>query len=131
MGVRLATTRRRKEACSGEAPEKSGVTIRMIDLEGRLQWRQHKLFKLCAKLPQCKNGIFYNGLVSRPANARWSGSAFKICDSPNSCATHKNWAGATQVFLGVLGRLGHHRFGRGSPARFHPEFVGHQVPRLG
>jgi hypothetical protein len=28
----------------------AAVTIRMNGLEGRLQWRQHKLFKLRAKL---------------------------------------------------------------------------------
>ena len=32
-------------------PRNGGVTIRMSGLEGRLQWRQHKLFKLRAKPP--------------------------------------------------------------------------------
>jgi hypothetical protein len=39
------------EARSGEAPVWR-FTIRMIGFDGRHQWRQHKLFKLCAKPPQ-------------------------------------------------------------------------------
>jgi len=32
----------------------------MIGFEGRHQWRQHKLFKLRAKLLQCEKRMFYN-----------------------------------------------------------------------
>jgi hypothetical protein len=34
----------------------------MIGFEGRLQWRQHKLFKLRARPVRCKNGIIYKVL---------------------------------------------------------------------
>jgi hypothetical protein len=34
----------------------------MIGFDGRLQWRRHKLFKLRAKLPRCKNDISYRRL---------------------------------------------------------------------
>jgi hypothetical protein len=37
----------------------------MIGLEGRLQWRQHKLFKLRARLVQCENIMNYNMLDRR------------------------------------------------------------------
>src|SRR6201991_4610943 len=40
-------------------PRLGGFTSRMIGLEGRLQWRQHKLFKLRARRVQCKNTIIY------------------------------------------------------------------------
>jgi hypothetical protein len=39
----------------------------MIGFEGRLQWRQHKLFKLRAKPPQRKNTKYYKMLANRPA----------------------------------------------------------------
>jgi hypothetical protein len=38
----------------------------MIGFEGRLQWRQHELFKLRAKPLQCKIYLSYNGLVAAP-----------------------------------------------------------------
>src|SRR6476620_11264061 len=96
MAVRLATTRRAQRGVFWGGPRMSGVTIRMIGLEGRLQWRQHKLFKLHAKLPQCEKTICYNGLILIVAAGPWSGSAFKICDSPNPCAAHKHWADALE-----------------------------------
>jgi hypothetical protein len=34
----------------------------MISFGGRLQWRQHKLFKLRAKLPEGKKGIIHKWL---------------------------------------------------------------------
>jgi hypothetical protein len=37
----------------------------MIGLEGRLQWRQHKLFKLRARRVQRKNSINYKELLRR------------------------------------------------------------------
>jgi hypothetical protein len=36
----------------------------MIGFEGRHQWRQHKLFKLRAKLLQCENQLDHNKLVA-------------------------------------------------------------------
>jgi hypothetical protein len=35
----------------------------MIGFEGRHQWRQHKLFKLRAKLLQCEKYLWYNQLA--------------------------------------------------------------------
>jgi hypothetical protein len=35
----------------------------MIGFAGRLQWRQHKLFKLRAKLPQRKKYMQFKGLI--------------------------------------------------------------------
>jgi hypothetical protein len=37
----------------------------MIGFDGRHQWRQHKPFKLRAKLPQCEKYIFYKRLDVR------------------------------------------------------------------
>ena len=37
----------------------------MIGLEGRHQWRQHKLFKLRARRVQCENTINYRVLLKR------------------------------------------------------------------
>jgi hypothetical protein len=62
----------------------------MIGLEGRHQWRQHKLFKLCAKPPAAQKSDLYQynmGLAEQPQAPL---SASKICDSLNSCAAHKN-----------------------------------------
>jgi hypothetical protein len=63
----------------------------MIGFERRLRWRQHKLFKLRAKPPQCEKRIVSRGLSVLPRSRRGS-FAPKICDSPNSCASHNNWA---------------------------------------
>jgi hypothetical protein len=41
----------------------------MIGFAGRLQWRQHKLFKLRAKLPQCEKARYYKMLAIRPGFA--------------------------------------------------------------
>jgi hypothetical protein len=38
----------------------------MIGFEGRLRWRQQKLFKLHAKLPQCEIRINFNILPALP-----------------------------------------------------------------
>src|SRR5882757_8881564 len=51
-------------------PRSGGFTIRMIGLEGRLQWRRHKLFKLRARRVQCENVISYRPLCSRVACAK-------------------------------------------------------------
>src|SRR4029078_2314299 len=48
--VRLVPPRRvRKEGRVPGRPRNGGVTIRMMGLKGRLQWRRHELFKLRAK----------------------------------------------------------------------------------
>jgi hypothetical protein len=41
----------------------AAVTIRMNGLEGRLQWRQHKLFKLRAKLFASQKDVFYQMII--------------------------------------------------------------------
>jgi hypothetical protein len=41
----------------------------MIGFDGRLQWRQQELFKLRAKLPQCKKNMIRNELGVRRAIA--------------------------------------------------------------
>jgi hypothetical protein len=61
----------------------------MGGLEGRLQWRQHKLFKLCAKLLRLKKTTDYNMLQVWAAHALKRGTAPKICDSLIYCAPHK------------------------------------------
>jgi hypothetical protein len=42
----------------------------MIGFGGRLRWRQHKLFKLRAKLVRRKNRLSYKWLVSAAGTAR-------------------------------------------------------------
>jgi hypothetical protein len=42
----------------------------MSGLEGRHQWRQHKLFKLRAKLLQRKKYLWYNQLGGAPKSGR-------------------------------------------------------------
>jgi hypothetical protein len=42
----------------------------MIGFDGRLQWRQQELFKLRAKLPQCKKNMIRNELGVSPRNRR-------------------------------------------------------------
>jgi hypothetical protein len=42
----------------------------MIGFDGRLQWRQHKLFKLRAKLPQRKKAMFCKRLCISPGRGR-------------------------------------------------------------
>jgi hypothetical protein len=42
----------------------------MIGFAGRLQWRQHKLFKLCARLVQRENVMNYRMLPSTGFAAR-------------------------------------------------------------
>jgi hypothetical protein len=37
----------------------------MIAFDRRLRWRQHKLFKLCAKLPQREKNTLYRWLAAR------------------------------------------------------------------
>jgi hypothetical protein len=39
----------------------------MIAFEGRLQWRQHKLFKLRARRVQCEKTMIYRELPHRRA----------------------------------------------------------------
>src|SRR5260370_38405686 len=71
MAVRLVPPRSRTKGAYGRAlgrPQSGGVTIRMIGFEGRRRWRQHRSFKLRAKLPQCEKFIFYNWLQNRPAS---------------------------------------------------------------
>jgi hypothetical protein len=41
----------------------AAVTIRMSGLEGRLQWRQHKPFKLRAKRSKSKNVYLYQIII--------------------------------------------------------------------
>jgi hypothetical protein len=48
----------------------------------------NKLFKLCAKLPQCEKSLSYNGLPARFGIAGGSPCARKICDSLICCAPH-------------------------------------------
>jgi hypothetical protein len=60
----------------------------MIGFDGRHQWRQHQLFKLCAKPPQRKKLQYYNWLPVWMIIARWRRSAAKICDSLICCAAH-------------------------------------------
>jgi len=59
----------------------------MIGFEGRLQWRRHKLFKLCAKLLQCEKHFIFKWLVAlrrgspspvRTKNLRF---AYLLCDA--------------------------------------------------
>jgi hypothetical protein len=42
----------------------------MIGFDGRLQWRQHKLFKLRAKPPQREKDMIYNELDVSPRQRR-------------------------------------------------------------
>jgi hypothetical protein len=52
----------------------------MIGFEGRLQWRQHELFKLRAKLPQRKKSWDYKrlGILSHSARERFPHAKFAI-----------------------------------------------------
>jgi hypothetical protein len=88
MAVHPVAPRWRIEARSGEA-RSGGVTIRMIGFEGRLQWRQHKLFKLRAKLPQRKKWFIQKWLRAMSQASPSLDSQSKICDSLISCAPHK------------------------------------------
>src|SRR6266702_3586123 len=45
-------------------PRNGGGTIRMSGLEGRLQWRRHKLFKLRAKPPAPQKIVLFQYIAS-------------------------------------------------------------------
>jgi hypothetical protein len=49
--VRLVPPREAQKGAFRGGPGMAAVSIRMIGLKGRHQWRQHKLFKLRAKPP--------------------------------------------------------------------------------
>jgi hypothetical protein len=60
----------------------------MIGFEGRLQWRQHELFKLRAKPLTHRKDMNYIMLEDIPNVLREPRTASKIGDSLNPCAPH-------------------------------------------
>src|SRR5437868_3919320 len=104
---------RRRRARSRVAPEWRRH-IRMSGLEGRLQWRRHKLFKLRAKPLRRKNLICFSILRrERREIRRVTGTGSRIRNlrfAQFLCVAQELGRQGNSPALGVLGGLRHHRF---------------------
>jgi len=90
LAVRVVPPREAQKGAFQGGPGVVALQIRMMSLEGRLQWRRHQLFKLRAKPSAAQKADLFQWIKNLPRRAQEQVPASKFRDSLNFCAPHKN-----------------------------------------